>query len=87
MYKIEEAFNNMLDDLVVEMVGGSVALGGSLQVQPCTSSEPMRGWAASRTTGDVAVSAEHLIIGIRSAEVETSEESGEPGGLDWSLLF
>lgn len=48
MYKIEEAFNNLLDDFVVEMVSADVALDELLQVKSCTSSVPMREGPHSR---------------------------------------
>jgi len=78
MYKIKEAFDDMLDDSLWLKLS---AREESLQVQSCTSSEPMRGRAAPQMTCDAAVSVEHLDTGMRPAVAETSEESGEPGGL------
>jgi len=69
MYNIKEVFEDMLDDFVVGMVGAAVARDESLQGQPCTSSEPMRGRAAPQTTGDAAVSAEHLDIEMRLRDI------------------
>jgi len=87
MYKIKETFNNyILDDFaVVEMMVGAhpVVLNESpLKVQPCTLSETMRERAALQTTGDAAMSVEHLDMEMWPAEAETLEKSGELGGLN-----
>jgi len=71
---------------MVDMVGTAVTLDESLCVQPCTSSEPMRGQAASQMTCDAAVSGEQLDIGIWPVVTYTSQESGEPGGLNWRSI-
>jgi len=56
IYDNEEAFDSSMDDfVVVMMVCASVASDETLRVlQPCASSEPPRGQAAPRKTGDAA---------------------------------
>lgn len=72
MYKIEEAFNNIMDDFLVDMVdAAAIARDESLQVQPCASSEPPRGRTASQTICDAVVLVEHLVVGIQPAKVKT----------------
>jgi len=78
MYKIEETFNNMLDDFLIAMVGAAVALDGS-----GASSEPMLRRAAPPITRDAAVSARHLDIGMRPADAKTSEETA---GRTWKSI-
>lgn len=72
MYKIEEAFNNNMDDFLVDMVGAAaIARDKSLQVQLSASSEPPRRRTAPQTICDAVVLVEHLVVGIQPAEAKT----------------